>query len=163
MLRATAANSHSLDLDKLDTLLRDVCNNGEEALSKVPSRQRVTESPLDEDYEDTNQQDETEAYYKLLNDGGRPLFPINLLGTIFENPSAHYEILKPFWRENFDNVLPVTDLSWQGDILHTQWLRWSGFRNWQCENRKIDAKYDAFRDLVDEVRHDYMANGCLQR
>ncbi|KAK2595004.1 hypothetical protein QQS21_007258 [Conoideocrella luteorostrata] len=154
------ANSRPLDLDKLDALLRDVSSR-EDFLPQDRScscdSERRTQTP-DYDSRELYKQLEMEAYDNLVKDGGRPLYPIDMLELISQDPDAHHEMLGPFWRKRrFDN-LTERDSFYPHDVLQRQWLRWQNFRKWQRDNRmmRIEDEDDGFLAFVEKSKRECM-------
>ncbi|KAM3427368.1 hypothetical protein MY4824_009489 [Beauveria thailandica] len=71
---------------------------------------------------------ETEAYHKLVNDGGRPVYSISLIQEVYRETEYYTEILRP-WQ--------VYKNSPDG-IFQRQLRRWQNFRKWQNDNRDRD-------------------------
>ncbi|KAK4039345.1 hypothetical protein C8A01DRAFT_47139 [Parachaetomium inaequale] len=91
---------------------------------------------------------ETAAYQDLINDGGQPAYPINLLEKVSEDPEPYREVLLP-WQEYPDKG----SLQWQ-EVFHRQFRRWQDFRAWQQDNRGIvndEAGFLAFVDANDKA------------
>ena len=79
--------------------------------------------------------DETAYHDELVNDGGRPAYPISLLKDVSTNPTK-YGAMVSIWH---------TD---KGDwrVFRTQLKKWKNFRVWQKDNRDInedDAEWEA--------------------
>ncbi|KAH6633905.1 hypothetical protein B0J18DRAFT_1884 [Chaetomium sp. MPI-SDFR-AT-0129] len=133
--------SRPVDFDAVTTRLLDISNN-QEAL--VPAaledlRSRIVASPDTgnfatplEDEIGTIRRSETEAYNALFNEGGRPLYPLDLLEDVLHNTENHRETLLP-WQMNPEPETLDTD------VFHKQLWRWRAFRHWQKENRGIDG------------------------
>ncbi|KAF2178472.1 hypothetical protein K469DRAFT_754523 [Zopfia rhizophila CBS 207.26] len=101
--------------------------------------------PLDEEkqYRDSLQR-ETEAYYALVNDGGRPSHPLSLLEDIVKNPGEYREILS-FWQDRGkleDWEVFTTQLSrWTGFRQLQQYARGRHVKEWE-EDRRLASQYD---------------------
>lgn len=78
---------------------------------------------------------ERKYYDGLVDSGGRPLYPINLLGNVAEDPQAHCEMLRPWQYSPKRNPL-----DW--DIFQRQLAHWREFLLWQMHNRRAgDTRY----------------------
>lgn len=81
-----------------------------------------------------------EVYETLVNDGGRPLFPFDLIDEVAKDPSAHREMLRP-WIGFVGGYYPVSgpfsSLGWS--VFHEQLVDWQIFRRSQDENRLYKA------------------------
>jgi hypothetical protein len=75
----------------------------------------------------------------MVEDGGRPMVPADLIDQVFEDPSAYREMLLP-WME-FPRANPP-DVS---TVLTAQLLNWRYFRTWQKYNRVLDSDPDPSR------------------
>ncbi|KAF4416017.1 ankyrin 2,3/unc44 [Fusarium austroafricanum] len=64
---------------------------------------------------------ETEAYHELINNGGRPLYPIGLIPDVYRDPHNYAEMLWP-WQEYLTSVSP-------SDIFQRQLQSWREFRS----------------------------------
>ena len=80
-------------------------------------------------------------YHSLINDGGRPCYPIDLLEKVASDPVAYNERLLP-WQE--DPQAESTD--WQ--VFRKQDGSWRRFREWQKYTRK-DPRYSKDYFFVD--------------
>lgn len=82
-------------------------------------------------------------YNALVNDGGRPCYPIARLEDVSENPKEYRAMLRP-WQEAPDTSWP----KWK--VFDRQLGRWEDFRTWQLVNRDIydpDSAYIAFVEM----------------
>lgn len=79
------------------------------------------------------------CYHHLLEEGGRPLFHVDLLPQISENVDEYHDLLRS-WRLYPDspNNSDWQEFNWQ--VFHRQLLRWQEFRLWQlnCRGRTIE-------------------------
>lgn len=133
--------SRRVDLDAVTARLLDISNN-QDALTQATfedSRSRIITSPDTgncatplEDEIGTIRRSETEAYNALLNEGGRPLYPLDLLEDVLHNTENHRETLMS-WQ--MDPEPETLDLK----VTRKQLWRWRAFRHWQKENRGIDG------------------------
>ncbi|KAF4943311.1 hypothetical protein FGADI_13500 [Fusarium gaditjirri] len=131
-----------LDLDDLDARLHQVsCNKPFSLRSESLNifRSRSPTPPLDPTIH------ESEAYYELVDEGGRSLYPINLIRDVFQNPENYEELLRP-WQVNISPVSP-------SGIFQKQLQRWRDFRKWQRDNRGIGDGDGDFPAYVDRQRH----------
>ncbi|ATY66999.1 hypothetical protein A9K55_000802 [Cordyceps militaris] len=130
------ACSYSLDLDDLDARLRQVSPKGSFSSRPEPQvfeRQRVPTPPIE------RHKFELRAYHQLLENGGRPLYPVSLINNMHNDPDSYAEILLP-WQEDF------LDIRAEG-IFERQLRRWQDFRKWQNDNRGCeddDGGYHAY-------------------
>ncbi|KID72367.1 uncharacterized protein G6M90_00g089080 [Metarhizium brunneum] len=157
-----AANSRPLDLDKLDALLRDVASREDSQSRDRPrARESETQSP-DESPQETYKREEMEAYNNLVNDGGHPLYQIDLLESVSKDPDAYCEMLTPFrrpprWGKSEMDTFNVRD------AIRRQWHRWQNFRKWQLNNRGIDYKdandEEVFSAHVEKTKRHYREVG----
>ncbi|KAL1836009.1 hypothetical protein VTJ49DRAFT_5691 [Mycothermus thermophilus] len=85
----------------------------------------------------TNLRLEREAHDKLVNEGGRPWYPIHRLEKIAEHPERHRHLLRYFQEGDHQNCEALT-------VFGTQLLRWRGFRVWQMKRR------NEFQGRIDE-------------
>ncbi|KAI1124122.1 hypothetical protein F5Y10DRAFT_37375 [Nemania abortiva] len=130
-----AATSHAVDLDKVTARLLELpadYNARERSCLHRPSDGNThTQSPTSS-YATQSPEPletmETRYYNELVNDGGRPLFPIHLLGEVAGDPGAHREMLRP-WQENLNATPP----KW--NVFSAQMGSWREFREWQIFNR----------------------------
>ncbi|KAG8420340.1 hypothetical protein J3459_011184 [Metarhizium acridum] len=106
---------------------------------------------------------EMEAYNNLVNDGGHPLYQINLLESVSKDPNVYFVILKPFWRPPRSDKPSEADYLRPEDVLQRQWHRWQNFRKWQLNNRGINYKDDyddeAFSAYVEDLKREYREIG----
>lgn len=105
---------------------------------------------------------EVDAYDRLVNDCGRPLYPIEFLDDVSASfptgpirgpnnqlyyvvtgdPYRHQELLRP-WLEDiaagryFDSWHGETRTEYPWEIFQKQWMRWVMFRRWQKDNRDL--------------------------
>ena len=89
---------------------------------------------------------ETIAYNDLVNDGGRPSYPVYLINQVSQNPEQYREVLQP-WQE-----WPDTSPPWWEDVLRTQRKRWLDFRHWQEDNRDMVNEEDLFAVFFEEEK-----------
>lgn len=153
LAQSPAACSRPLDLAELDARLRNV-SDGHQDSSRA--RRRTTErsrtrSPLIDD-EALARLRETEAYHDLVDDAGRPLYPIDLLDHVLGSPDLYDEMLRP-WNYDFRYSHSEAPLK-REHVFGRQWRRWTDFRRWQRDNRGIwDESLEGFPAYVERVKH----------
>lgn len=91
-------------------------------------------------------------YNALVNDGGRPCYPIALLQDVSENPKEYRTMLRP-WQESPDTSWP----SWE--VFGRQLQRWEDFRAWQLVNRDIYDPDNAYVAFVEKWKRMRVAEG----
>lgn len=74
-------------------------------------------------------------YNKLVEDGGRPLYPIDLMDEVAQDPFSHWDMLRPWlgYRSDFEPD-SNKDLEWL--VFGRQQHSWLSFRRWQAHNRR---------------------------
>ncbi|KHN95004.1 uncharacterized protein MAM_07231 [Metarhizium album ARSEF 1941] len=157
------AHSRPLDLDKLDTLLCDVASREDSlSLDQPRTRERETQSP--EDPLEVYKEREMEAYDNLVNDGGRPLYRIDLLESVSKDPDAYHEMLEPFWRQPRSSKPSEMDHFNDQDVIQRQWHRWQNFRKWQLNNRGTSnkGKEDGFLAFADKIKRNFIEVGWAE-
>ncbi|KND93133.1 hypothetical protein TOPH_02412 [Tolypocladium ophioglossoides CBS 100239] len=128
LAQSPTAFSPPLDLDDLDARLRQVSPDNSFSLRLNPQtteRSEPSTPPFDPEVERTRY--EIESYHELIDDGGRPLYPIDLITDIFRNTDKYADILRP-WQESLTQIRPER-------IFKRQLRRWQDFRKWQNDNR----------------------------
>lgn len=123
------ACSHPLDLVDLDARLRQVAPN--ESFTLRPECQFIHYSRSPTPPIDVTR-DEKFAYHDLVNDGGRPAYPIGLIQEVYRDATRYVEILRP-WQKYDDSP--------EG-IFQAQLQRWQNFRKWQNDHRDLDDDDD---------------------
>ncbi|KAM3481147.1 hypothetical protein MY5147_000780 [Beauveria neobassiana] len=83
--------------------------------------------------------DEKFAYHDLVNDGGRPAYPIGLIQEVYRDATRYVEILRP-WQKYDDSP--------EG-IFQAQLQRWQNFRKWQNDHRDLDDDDGGFPAFVE--------------
>lgn len=149
--------SRPLDLDLLDTRLREVSFHTDSTSSRTSSgssrRHYRTSGPGDTptppDLEALARDDELEAHDNLVNNGGRPLYPIHSLDNVSADAEAYAEMLLPWqnapdvkwpWETPWGQQKAWEDLrGWE--VFQRQWKRWQVFRRWQNDNRGLQDDY----------------------
>ncbi|KAM3537479.1 hypothetical protein ARSEF1564_009596 [Beauveria bassiana] len=146
----------------LDYLNRRVCqlSDSRDALLPTVLERATREQTADTDSqtqagEDDSAIAETDAYHRLVDDGGRPLYSIDSLGQVLQNPDEYQEMLRPFWSH------PRSTHS-ANHVFQKQRDRWRDFRSWQLDNRGLSDPADAFDAHVREYRDMLKKYGFLQ-
>ncbi|KAK3687148.1 hypothetical protein B0T22DRAFT_121510 [Podospora appendiculata] len=91
----------------------------------------------------------TRNYDKLVKDGGRPMFPLELMDNVAKSPTAYRHLLRP-WSTLADADYPEWWL-----IFETQLYHWECFRRWQAHNRNegppshVQIRYSSRWEYVD--------------
>ncbi|PNY27815.1 Uncharacterized protein TCAP_02250 [Tolypocladium capitatum] len=156
LARKPAACSRPLDLDQVNARLAEVSENNTTASRARPQGTRNGPGytpPYDEEEVRADRRDnEMEAYYDFVNDGGHPLYPISLLEQVSRDPEEYREMLWPFWEYPGDHAL-----SWL--VFQRQLKRWQDFRNWQNDNRGLEDDYDGYAAHVEKVKRNYIKEG----
>ncbi|KAI0867599.1 hypothetical protein GGS24DRAFT_485117 [Hypoxylon argillaceum] len=142
LAQSPPACSPPLDLDDLDARLRQVpANNSFSLRPEPPADDRLSPTPpLD------MMEWETADYHKLIENGGRPLYPIHLIQDIFRDPDNYAELLRP-WQVNISPVSPI-------GIFDKQLDRWKQFRKWQNDNRAREDDEGGFPAYVERVKNE---------
>ncbi|KAJ3567270.1 hypothetical protein NPX13_g6827 [Xylaria arbuscula] len=130
------ARPRAIDLDQVNAKLldyADYCSGSSSPSPRPPA-------PIQCDEESTKSPTPPEVhatiyYNKLVLDGGRPLYPIQLMDVISKNPQDYRDLLQP-WQEHPNVDIPSWDVFWD------QWASWRGFRHWQVQNRTVSHHSD---------------------
>ncbi|KAK7429751.1 hypothetical protein QQZ08_003777 [Neonectria magnoliae] len=142
--------SRPLDLDDLDARLRQVSPNKSFSLrpeTRTIYRSRSSTPPYDPaTYE-------IEAYHELVDDGGRPSYPIDLIRDVYRDPDNYAEMLRP-WQES------LTQVRAKG-IFQRQLQRWQDFRKWQNDNRGCEDDDGGFPAYVEQKKR-WIKQDCLK-
>ncbi|KAF5024769.1 hypothetical protein F66182_3147 [Fusarium sp. NRRL 66182] len=155
LAQSPTACSRPLDLDDLDARLRQVSPEKSFLLRPEPKaadRSDTSTPPLDPEAHRTRH--EIEAYHELINDGGRPLYSIDLVREANRDPDKYAEILRP-WQES------LTQIRAEG-IFRRQLQRWRDFRNWQNDNRGHEDNDGGFLAYVEQKKR-WIKQDCLPR
>jgi hypothetical protein len=140
------AQSGALDLEEVnDRLLRIAGQHEPKAEPMSPYRpgKSPTRSPS------PPQRGETEFYFKLVNNGGRPMYPIELIDSVAQNPTAYRHLVRP-WSDSADSELPEWWLVFERQSHH-----WEQFRQWQAHARRegipprVEIRFDTRWSHVD--------------
>ncbi|KAM3525833.1 hypothetical protein MY4038_007124, partial [Beauveria bassiana] len=157
LAQSPTACSRPLDLDDLDARLRQVSPNKSFSLRPEPRTARSPTPLVDPTIR------ETEAFQELVDEGGRPLYPIDLIGDMYQDPDNYAETLRP-WQVNISPVSP-------SGIFQKQLQRWRHFRKWQNDNRgheDDDGGFPAesgcrgFCDYTEAVKRRLARHGFIQ-
>ncbi|EGX88257.1 hypothetical protein CCM_08300 [Cordyceps militaris CM01] len=139
LAQSPTAFSCPLDIDDLDARLRQVSPNKSFSLQPEPRTARSPTPLVDPTIR------EAEAYQELVNDGGRPLYPIDLIHNMFQHPDNYAETLRP-WQVNNSPVSP-------SGIFQKQLQRWRNFRRWQNDHRGHEDDEGGFLAFVEWNKH----------
>ncbi|KAH8656454.1 hypothetical protein BGZ61DRAFT_466529 [Ilyonectria robusta] len=154
LAQSPTACSRPLDLDDLDARLRQVSPNNSFSLRPELKAIERSESPTPPfDLEVHRTRDEIESYHELIDDGGRPLYPIDVIQDVYRNPNNYAEILRP-WQESLTQIRP-------GGIFQRQLQRWQDFRKWQNDNRGREDDDGGFPAYVEQQKH-WIKRDCLK-
>ncbi|KPM39122.1 hypothetical protein AK830_g7449 [Neonectria ditissima] len=148
LAQSPTACSRPLDLDDLDARLRQVSPNKTFSLRLETRTTRSPTPPLD------LTMCETEDYHELVNEGGRPLYPVDLIQDIFQDPDNYAELLWP-WQVNISPVSPL-------GIFQKQLQRWQDFRKWQNDNRGREDDDGGFLAYIEQEKRRIKIH-CLPR
>ncbi|KLU90755.1 hypothetical protein MAPG_10607 [Magnaporthiopsis poae ATCC 64411] len=168
LTQALARNSGPLDLGELDARLRDASTSHANALPRaarpLPSRS-LSPTPGGLELADCalrqRRLEEADAYERLVKNGGRPLYPIELLDDVSASfpghpirgqtgdlyyatgdPDRHKELLRP-WLDDlaqgryFNRWSGETSAEYPWAVFQKQCQRWAMFRTWQRDNRNL--------------------------
>ncbi|KAM5347255.1 hypothetical protein ACJ41O_010260 [Fusarium nematophilum] len=137
--------SHPLDLDDLDGRLRQIppdTNASLRAGSHTIARSERSRSPFDPEAD--RRKWEVLPYQDLVSDGGRPVYPIDLLEDVLNNPNRFEDILRP-WQESLNGISP-------DGVFLRQLQRWQDFRKWQNDNRGLEDDDGGFPAYVERQK-----------
>ncbi|KAH6614511.1 hypothetical protein B0J18DRAFT_460241 [Chaetomium sp. MPI-SDFR-AT-0129] len=181
LIRALAENRYSrpLDLEKLDACLQRALSGGANPLPRASRPPRSRSSTLGgfeaQDHAlQLERMEEADAYYQLVQDGGRPLYPIELLGDVSASfprgpilgldnksyyvvtgsPGKYQELLRP-WLDDiatggyFDCWWGGTRIHYPWGVFQKQWKRWTMFRSWQRDHRDLEDDDGGFPEYLE--------------
>ncbi|KAK1656691.1 hypothetical protein BDP55DRAFT_568834 [Colletotrichum godetiae] len=144
LARCPTTFSRSLDLDLLDARLHQAFAGG------VPPRDvRFADdseclSPvLDPEAEKIRY--ERESHQSLVRAGGRPLYAIDLLEVVLNDPSSFVDTLRP-WLNTSTGNRPET-------VFQRQLSRWQDFGKWQNDNRGRQDDDGGFLAYIEKEKH----------
>ncbi|KAJ3483828.1 hypothetical protein NLG97_g7213 [Lecanicillium saksenae] len=143
--------STTLDVAQLEKSLAKVSDMQSGALES-PEALGPTKSAHDASSWSTKTEDavadgiklEKAAYVKLIQDGGRPLYPIKMIGEVSESPQKYRKLLRPFWAHPGIQYRPDLGMDWE--VFQRQWRQRQSYRNRQLDNRGIieEPDFDAY-------------------
>ncbi|KAI0967875.1 hypothetical protein F4678DRAFT_482901 [Xylaria arbuscula] len=141
-----AAQSHAVDLNRVTARLLEIPAENNELPRPLFRRVGSIISSTDSGPPTPRQVYERANYNELVNDGGRPLYPIDLVDDVAEDPEAHQDMLRP-WLDYPDADPP----RWQ--VFHEQMGHWRQFRDWQAQARGL--RIPKYPGLTYNVFHRY--------
>ncbi|KAJ6786319.1 hypothetical protein PWT90_09330 [Aphanocladium album] len=166
----------TIDLNKVNDQLAKALNGNDGGAETAPAVRnseltKAEEETEDESYPPTEVEDlvgnalvnEKKAHATLVEDGGRPLYPIQTIEAVSQDPEKHRGILLPFWRHPGINYKPDHQLDWEA--FHRQLRQWKLFRTWQLDNRGIieEPDFDAyFREHIQFLIRGYRGKGVAE-
>ncbi|EEU47093.1 uncharacterized protein NECHADRAFT_78164 [Fusarium vanettenii 77-13-4] len=138
-------SSRPLDLDALDARLRQAPPDNPP--TEVQDESQVAgfsrHASPGANHRAHSKEVETIYYRQLLDDGGRPLYPIELIDEVLEKPEEYRELIQPL--QNYPgNNQPF-------NIFLEQNARWKDFRKWQKDNRGLEDENDTYEAFVKET------------
>lgn len=96
---------------------------------------------------------ETCAYHDLLDEGGLPVYPIDLLEQVSADPEKYRDCLR-LWQDDPD----TPELYWN-DIFQRQLKRWRDFRAWQADNRGLQDDEREYHEYLERQKLDEERRG----
>ncbi|OAA60961.1 hypothetical protein SPI_04985 [Niveomyces insectorum RCEF 264] len=139
------AASRPVDMDQVTAkLTQSLTKDGRRRLPSPGSDVFLSEEEIQERYI----QREEEAYEKLVEAKGRPIYHIDQLHAVAADPEAMIHLLQPFkyWKEH------NRDDGWW-TAFRPQWKWWRSFRAMQMIHRESPSKLDEFNDAARKRRH----------
>jgi hypothetical protein len=88
-----AAQSGAVNLDEVNDRLLRIASGQQEPRPAPPSPYRPGKSPTRSP--SPPQRRETEYYLQLVDAGGRPVYPIELIDSVAQNPMAYKHLVHP--------------------------------------------------------------------
>ncbi|KAF6787860.1 hypothetical protein CMUS01_16434 [Colletotrichum musicola] len=85
-----------------------------------------------------------ESYQSLIKADGRPLYAIDLLQEVLDNPEAFIDMLRP-WLNSSTGDRPES-------VFQRQLSRWHDFGKWQNDNRGRQNDDDSFLAFVEQEK-----------
>jgi hypothetical protein len=86
------------------------------------------------------------AYDDLLDEGGLPAYPIDLLEEVSADPETYRDRLRP-WQAYPDTSPP----DWK-DVFQKQLKRWRDFRKWQVDNRELQDDEHEYHEFLERSK-----------
>ncbi|KAH7317095.1 hypothetical protein B0I35DRAFT_355028 [Stachybotrys elegans] len=143
-----------LDLDLVNARLLEVsqCIKSHCSVDEQEALRRTRSPTIPIDLEEEARRDERHAYHQLINDGGRPLYSIDLLEDVLSRPADFDDLLKP-WHLVGSNE--------RRKAFSSQLERWESFREWQHDNRGIEEDEERyFPEYIDQRRTFFERQGA---
>ncbi|KAL8354467.1 hypothetical protein RB601_004050 [Gaeumannomyces tritici] len=165
-------DSRPIDLNDLDARLQDTLSGSANRTPRAlgpphPRSPAVCGAEFAESILRQRRREEADAYQKLVRDGGRPLYPIELLGKVSAsfprgpflgpnnksyylvagNNGEYQHLLRP-WLDDiargsyFRGWWGGTKADYPWGVFQKQQQRWVMFRRWQRDNRDLDELED---------------------
>ncbi|KAF2185447.1 hypothetical protein K469DRAFT_665039 [Zopfia rhizophila CBS 207.26] len=142
-----ATASRSINMDALLARLTSIegGQDGSPELGRLRSPPETSESARSTVPPDPNEEYlyEASSYHELIQDGGRPVCPIEVLSHILDEPAASYEPILP-WLSHLDSASRNGEIQ---TVFSRQLDRWWDFCKWQWDNRGTadgDGGFSAF-------------------
>ncbi|KAI1421200.1 hypothetical protein F5Y12DRAFT_787643 [Xylaria sp. FL1777] len=143
-----AAQSRAVDLDRVTARLLEIPADNNEL--PRPLFRRIGSISTDSGPPTPEEVCERRYYNELVNDGGRPLYPIDLIDDVAEDPGAHSDMLRPWL--HCPNADPP-----QWDVFSEQICHWLEFRDWQAQARGLG--FPKYRCLAYDTFHWHFRRG----
>ena len=139
------AYSRPLDLAQLDARLLKILSNDEPTFAHEQSIADSSTLP-DLDVIERGQiiKHETKAYKELVQMGGRPLYLIDEINDVLDDPERYRDLLRPW--QDWPHVLKANR------IFREQLQRWKDFRKWQNDNRGLDDDDGGYLAFVERKK-----------
>ncbi|KAI0815427.1 hypothetical protein GGR55DRAFT_675044 [Xylaria sp. FL0064] len=145
-----AAQSRAVDLNRVTTRLLEIPADYNALPRPYFRRAGSIISSTDSGPPTPRQVYERSCYDELVNNGGRPLYLIDLVDGVAEDPEAHSDMLRP-WLYYPDADPP----EWQ--VFREQLVHWRDFRDWQAQARGLGFPKD--RCIAYDIFHSYFRRG----
>ncbi|KAI9844978.1 MAG: hypothetical protein M1837_005122 [Sclerophora amabilis] len=153
--RDEVAQSAALDLPTLDAKLRQISSRPTSKPSSLVSRSS-TPSIDHESILKENLRDERIAYNTLIDDGGIPSYPIDLMLDVFDNNPGEYQDIVTYW-----NTQGVDETA----IFRMQSKVWTKFRDYQQRMRRYYLernKFDEYQQKICDRRRRHGLEGDVE-
>ncbi|KAI1169056.1 hypothetical protein F5B18DRAFT_666247 [Nemania serpens] len=123
------AYSRPLNLEHLDARLQQRIPASDGVISPPHQPYTIERSRLPTiDPAIGEREDEIKAYHKLAQDGGHPVYPIDLLDTMYKNAEDCRKLLHPWLRGEGPGVALIASCGSRPEtIFGRQWMRWQDF------------------------------------